>query len=354
VTHDEVRLLLPAYASGELNGAASAAVRAHLASCTTCFADVFNRPVGVPRAVPRSQPATEPPSARPAIAGAASPRKVTRVAPLPVDAGPTPPRPPPSAEAQPHIEVPTATRRGWGFGRSLAVAAALLALALIGLLAWTIVDLRTREAHARADAARAAERLRAREAAHAEVMARLAAIERELAAVRAEAAQLAAAARAVNEGNAQLRRDLEAAAERAALLARTLQRRERELNRLRMDAEEQFALRELVGSPGAAILPLEPVAPFKTVRGHVLWHPARDAIVLYGFALPSPPAGGRYRVRLALDDGRIEPGPAFNPDGRGEIALPIRLKTEGALLRDVEVVLEPGGEPVLAARRNAR
>ena len=84
--------------------------------------------------------------------------------------------------------------------------------------------------------------------------------------------------------------------------------------------------------------------------GHVLWHPARDTILLYAFDLPPLPEGNHYRVRLRLGDGRVEDGPVFRPGPRGDVALPIRLTGGAAHLREVQVVRDSTAEPVLAGQ----
>jgi hypothetical protein len=65
VTHDEVRALLPRYAAADLDLAEAARVRAHLATaCVECLHDVFSRPIGVRRAV-LPPAAVPPPGERP-------------------------------------------------------------------------------------------------------------------------------------------------------------------------------------------------------------------------------------------------------------------------------------------------
>src|SRR5437867_1822378 len=98
--------------------------------------------------------------------------------------------------------------------------------------------------------------------------------------------------------------------------------------------------------------PLAAVAPFRDVRGHVLWQPAHETALLYASGLPRLPAGSTYRVRLGLDDGREQAGPSFGPDARGTLALAIRVGPAAERLRAVRVVLEPAGEPVLAGERS--
>src|SRR5262249_21756933 len=104
VTHDELRAVLTPYAAGELAEEPAEVVRAHLATgCPDCLSALFRLPVGRPR--------------------------------IPWDGG--------------------LRRERW-----LAPAtAAVLALALAALVAWTIRDLRRREAERRAESVSAAARL---------------------------------------------------------------------------------------------------------------------------------------------------------------------------------------------------
>jgi len=297
VTHAEARRLLPGYAAGDLGAAEADGVRAHLVTgCAECLDDLFRRPVGMPQPeLPDDVPA--------------------RAARLPA-------------------------RRGLA-----GTAVAALTLGLMVLVAWTAYDVRRREALWEREVARGAARLSQVEAAQAERAARAEALERDLAEARAEAVRQAEAARAAAEASAELRRDLEAAQDRSATLTRGVRRRDAEIDRLLGAMDEQRTVRELLGTPGVEVLHLKPVPPFDDVRGHVLWHPARDAVVLYVFGLPD---GGTYRVRLGLDDGRVEAIPSFKPGPRGDVALPIRLRVSAAHLRELEVVRDPA-EPVLTA-----
>jgi len=148
---------------------------------------------------------------------------------------------------------------------------------------------------------------------------------RELEAARAEAAELARAVHATAEADAEQGRQLETAETRVAGLARMLGARQREIRRLRTEADARGTLAALLGAPGLEVLPLAAVAPFRDVRGHVLWHPTQDTVLLCASGLPLLPAGSSYQVRLAFDEDREQAGPSFRPDGRGALALAIRL-----------------------------
>jgi len=298
VTHEELRPLLAGYAAGTLDEAGCEAVRRHLAGgCVACLRDVFDRPVGLPR-TPASPPAPAP--------------------------RPTPPR------------------------RGLRVLAVGIGVALAALGVRAISDLRGTAA-----------RVSALETQRGALSERVAALEhdveaarRELEAARAEAAELARAVHATAEADAEQRRQLEAAEVRAAGLARMLGARQREIRRLRTEADARGTLAALLGAPGLEVLPLAAVAPFRDVRGHVLWHPTQDTVLLYASGLPLLPAGSSYQVRLAFDEDREQAGPSFRPDGRGALALAIPLGRAAERLHAVRVLLEPAAEPVLAGARS--
>jgi hypothetical protein len=312
VTHEDLRALLSGYAAGTLDSAESRAVQTHLASgCTECLREVFERPVGLPR-FPAQPPVLEPrPEARP--------------------------------------------RPGWP-ARQVAVLAGGLGLALAAV--WVIGELRGRERAYRAQAEGSAVRAAELEAQRGALSARIAALaqdletaRRDLDAAREEAAREALAARDVAEADAELRHRYEADEARIADLTRTLRAREAELARLRMDGAVRGAQAELLATPGLEVLRLGAVAPFRDVRGHVLWHPARDTLLLYASGLPPLPAGSIYRVHVDFDDGSERVGPAFGAGTHGALTLAIPLGEAAERLHALRVVLEPADEPVLAGVR---
>jgi hypothetical protein len=249
--------------------------------------------------------------------------------------------------------------------RVLSAILAAVALVLVLALVWTVGQLRGREAAHREAvaelAARAAEAEARRvqieaeraeiEAQRAQIAARLEAAERELAAVRAASAkqseEVAAATAARLE---QLEQDLAAARARIEMLARGIQRRDADIEHLEAAVQESRTLHELLATPGAQLLRLEPSPPFRAPRGHVLWNPARPVLMLYAFGLPRLPEGVSYRLRLVTEGegGAIQP--VLSPDRAGEILLPVRLDDTPARLRAVEIVRDPPGEAVLSGR----
>ena len=290
VTHDELRAALPPYAAGELEEKPAAEVRAHLAAgCEDCLALLFRLPVGRPR------------------------NRWQRRLPRP----------------------------GW-----LAPAtAALLAIALAVLVGWTIRDLTRREAEQRAESERAEARLVAAESARAAAAARGDALARALEAARADAAEARAALAVAAGDRPRLEAELAASEARVASLLRSIHRRDAEIDRLLGGAPER-TLADLAAMPGFRVAGLEGRSG-GGARGHLLWHPARAAALLYAFGLP---CGQPYRIELQLDDGRVASGPAFEVGADGDAVVPIRLPVVGARIRGTTVVRDPGGQTVLAAR----
>src|SRR5437870_1623981 len=148
---------------------------------------------------------------------------------------------------------------------------------------------------------------------------------------------------------ARLEAELAAAEARIDSLLRSIRRRDAEIDRLLGGAPER-TLADLAAMPGFGVARLEPRSS-GGARGHLLWHPARAAALLYAFALP--PARRAYRIELELDDGRVQAGPTFEPGPEGDAVLAIRLPVVGARLRGVTVVQEPGARAVLGARLGA-
>jgi hypothetical protein len=301
VTHDEAHALLGSYAAGTLDDDASEAVRAHLtAGCLDCLREVFGRPVGLPRAAPS-----------------------------------IPPSPPAVTVTRPRVG-PVA-------------AVAILALALAALGGWTIVDLQASIATARARSRDLESRLDDAETARLALAARMDALERQAAAAGEEAARAASRAQEIGEDRGRLAEDLQATQDRLDAVTRDLRRRSREAQRLRLGLDGRDAVDGLLGSPDLQVLPLQPVAPFRDVRGHALAAPGSNMLALYALGLPPAPVGAHYRVRIGLDDGREIPGPALVPDHAPAV---LHLDTPPTTIRTIDVILEPAGRPILTWRRS--
>jgi hypothetical protein len=306
VEHDELRALVPAYAAGGLDAEAATCVRAHLATgCTECLDAVFA------------------------------------------------PRPPPVAASRP---APRRARISWA--RALLVAVALAGVAsIVTVTARTLADVRRRATVLGAEADALGRRARDAEQASAALGERVGRLVAELRAARAESGrhrrESRRQARAVRAGTAaerELRHALDLAEARISTLVRGLRRRDVEIERLLDGLTEGRALRALVATPGVTMTPLAPARPFRDVRGHVLWHPARPDMLLYAFALPPPPGGVEYRARVTLADGRVAVGPALRPDARGDATRVMPLATDGGGPRRFEVILHPAATAVLVGQ----
>ena len=294
VTHDELRTLLPRYSAGELDEAEALGIRNHLQTgCAVCCEAVFRR------------------------------------APAPSQSA--------AAADPPPVAAPAPSSRRWVVG------------ILLLLLAAAIVLLAARERERRAAAARgAAELQQARDElqrARRELESQRAAAAAAQAAAESEARRQAETAQANAAASADLARRLASAEGRIEELSRDVRKREVEIGRLLYGTEVR-ALGDLAATPGVAVLRLAPAPIAAEARGHVLWHPARERIVLYVFDLPD----GRYRARVYFDNGVAAAGPVLRLDKHGEAATAIELGVRAARMRAVEVVREPGEDRVLEGR----
>jgi Putative zinc-finger len=313
VRHEDVQGLLVDYAAGMLGEAEAERVRAHLASgCATCLTEVFGRPVGLPRQAPAS----------------VMPERRTR----------------------------------W-LARGLAAGVALLAGALGAVLVvgrsgpretnptatpTTLAVDATPPSTADLAAAAAEERARLGALLAAE-RSRLEERSRELEAARQRAAEAEAEsqARAVELG--KLDAELAATKRRAD----DLDGRLRALRRPAAAERERPALDDVLESPGARLLQLRPVGPFRDVRGHALWHPGSDVVVVYGFGLPALPGGRTYQVRVDIGSGEAIIIPNLRPDAQGRIVVPLHAGQPVREVTGVRVGRDPGGDAVLASREPA-
>lgn len=303
VRHEDIRGLLPLYAAAALDEARASEVRAHLATgCPGCLAEVFR----------------DGPSARPAPSSA----------PLGVAAS-----------------AGGASTRAGKRSRLPLVALGVLALVATAAAGWTLDRLRRRDAAYREATAQSAARVAELEQSRAALEERVRAAEAARAAAAAETRALQEHLQADAAASAELSRRLAEAEARAAALARRARRREADLARL-LASDEARALGELAATPGVQLLRLVPRPGMPGVRGHVLWHPARQQLVLYAFDLPD----GRYRVRLRLAGDVAAAGPPLRLRAGGEVTAAVELGVRGALVRSIEVVREPDDARVLEGR----
>jgi hypothetical protein len=308
VTHDELRSLLAPYAAGTLPTADAEALRGHLATgCTTCLDALFRLPVGLPRA------ATD--GARPVVPALVEP------------------------PAHPAAGAPWSVVVALGIG---------LALSLV----WIVRDAGER-VRLRHEASDLGLRLGAVQEERTALGERVDARNRELAearaGARADATRFEDERRSADAARADLERDLAASQARVDLLTRGVQRRDRELERLSTGTDDGEVVRELLVTPGLQVLRLEPVSPFREGRGHALWSPSRDVVVVYAFGLPELPSGESYRIRVGAD-GAEAPPRTFRPGPGGKATMAVRLGGEAGVLREVSITRERSEEPVLAGR----
>jgi len=346
VRHHEVQGLLAAYAAGTLAEADAERVRAHLASgCLECLADVFARPVGLPRDLPIAhEPAARPGSSwRAWLAGIALLAGVAGAA-LVLGRGDAGEQRPPRAESStstapataesststvaPPVETSTSSPAAGSDAAPPAPSSTLAPAAdapaldperarLLALLAAerTQLDERTRELEA------AAERARAAEAESAEQATALAALDSELAAAKRHADDL--------------------------------DRRLRDAERPTPRTRTGTAVESVLAAPDARLLPLRAVGRFRDVRGHAVWHPGSDAVVVYGFGLPRLPNGRTYHVRVDVGSGEAITIPRLRPDASGRVVVPLRLPPGAHAVTGVRIARDPGGDAVLAGRAPA-
>lgn len=137
--HAEARELLGAFALGALDAREAAAVRAHLATCAECQAEIAGLWAAVDALPELVEPMDPPPELRDRIsvailaeAAAESPAPSTPLAPTPI----APAAPPPAPERR--IAEPIRPARWWSRATPWAAAAAILLLVSAGLLVWNL------------------------------------------------------------------------------------------------------------------------------------------------------------------------------------------------------------------------
>lgn len=299
MTHEEVRPLLPAYAAGTLPDELVDQVRGHLASgCLSCLGAVYEHPVGLPR----------------------------------------PGRP---------IHAPS---------RNLLPAALLVGVATVALggWAWNAWRLRTERAdHAWALASERA-RLAAMTDERAELASRVSELERAERTARRRVDEAIGAHGDAEAERARLEGALADVQGRLDDAEHDLARRDRRIGRLLAGVDGKQPLRELLDAPGLELVRLEPAGVFRNVRGHVLWNPASSTLVVYAYDLPRLPDERTYRLRLVADGRVLRPEIPLARDRGGLAVATVRLNGDPARLAEVQVVRDPGEEPVLAGRLGPR
>ena len=130
--HTETRDLLGAFALGAVDAQEAATVREHLATCTTCQAEMAGLWAAVDSLPDMIEPMDPPPALRDRIAAAI--QEDGAIAPAAPSAVPTPVVPPVTPVREP-IEKPASF---WSRATPWAAAAAILLLLSAGLLVWNL------------------------------------------------------------------------------------------------------------------------------------------------------------------------------------------------------------------------
>jgi len=410
VSHDEAQSLLAAYAAGTLAEADAEGVRAHLASgCIQCLTSVFARPVGLPRDLPivHAAPAEPPPRRSPwpgvlvgaalvaGLAGGAlvlgrgdAGREPPDVVPAPIPgrAAETPVTAPPVA-----ARVPERTARldGWDDETPIirmreddetTTCTSLPAETTTSTLPADAAAEPVQEPPSEMVVATAPEGVAtstpstaepvppsASPPPTAEPQAAIPTIppgEIERAQLRrlleAERAELDERTRELEDANDRARAAEAETVEQAAALAAlekelaAARRRADDLDRKQLSAPvprrraESAAGDAMLASPDARLLPLRAVGAFHDVRGHVVWRPGTEGVVVYGFGLPNLPNGRTYNVRVDVGSGEAITIPRLRPDDRGRLIVPVRLPSGAHAVSSVRIARDLDGDAVLA------
>lgn len=183
--------------------------------------------------------------------------------------------------------------------------------------------------------------------------ARLGDLEAEIGRTRAAAAATRDEHAAMAARAAQLEAELLAGSARldeALVALETLRRAQAARGRVdRLTAE---AAKTLVG-PDARLAALEPVAPYRDVRGHGIWRAGGKRLLVFALALPPLPDGEGYRVELRDEAGNPRATAPLRRGPRGQARATVPLNDDPARL-SVQVVRDRVGAPVLAGRLGPR
>jgi hypothetical protein len=196
---------------------------------------------------------------------------------------------------------------------------------------------------------RDAEAARERRAAQAriEVLAgRLAGLEEEIARAGATAAATQAEHAAIAARAAYLEAELLAGSARLDEALEALRRAQ--VTRAPADRLVAEAARALAG-PDARLATLEPVSPYRDVRGHGVWRAGGKRLLVFALDLPPLPGGEGYRVELRDEQGRRRAAASLVRGPRGQARATVPLNDDPARL-SVQVVRDRVGAPVLAGR----
>jgi hypothetical protein len=278
--HDEIVASLAAYAEGTLEPARTRTVQLHLATgCPGCVASLFAAPVGLERPV----------------------------------------------MAEPQHEERAARRSSvWTVAGALALLAAV-AGASGAVVRERALRMRERELRTRSVAETLA---RVREAT--EIAADLR--DRLLVAK----ATLRWQRRVADREQEALARGADEAEQQAETLREELRAGKRRLANLEAELAGGRLANDAIAGEGLELRELRPAAPFRSVRGHVLWRPADGEMVVYAFGLPAVPPDVSYEARVIIGPGRtLSSRLRRRSDGRAFAYL--TLPRDGAYVYSVEV-----------------
>jgi hypothetical protein len=135
---------------------------------------------------------------------------------------------------------------------------------------------------------------------------------------------------------AVLARGADEASREAATLREELRVRLQRLAHLEAAVAGGLLASEVIAGEGLELRALHPAAPFRSVRGHVLWRPADGEMVVYAFGLPAVPPDVAYEARVIVGDGHVLSSRLRRrPDGRAFAYL--ALPRDGSAVHSVEV-----------------
>ncbi|MCW5891872.1 MAG: zf-HC2 domain-containing protein [bacterium] len=179
---------------------------------------------------------------------------------------------------------------------------------------------------------------------------RLVRVEAELAGTRADAAATRVQHAALAARAAQLEAELLAGRTRPTeATAAPPRARSEALPGDRIATEAGRAL----AAPDARIAALEPVPPYRDVRGHGVWRVGGDRLLVFALALPPLPDGEGYRVELRDEAGQTRASVPLVRGAGGQARVTVPLNGDPARL-SVQVVRDRMGAPVLAGRLGPR
>jgi hypothetical protein len=117
--------------------------------------------------------------------------------------------------------------------------------------------------------------------------------------------------------------------------------------RRRENPDGPDTLREMLASPGVEVLRLRPVAPFRDVRGHALWRPGGERLVVFAFDLPPLTPDAQYRVTAQSGEGEAARS-TLVANSSGDATISLTLRPPPTQLDSLEILLYPPGRPILA------